>query len=178
MTDPNERYRIRAELLRRRGILTELICRGMGLRYNENHDPANGRVTSGPGGSSGKGLTEGGGSGKLKSSSRLSDIEIGRSVGAKAANYLVMDLETRELCHFAEGTHIRNVQVFAGKGSKSVFRKADKYAKKYGGNSSDWQHVKGIGTLDTSEGYRLAEVHWVQCEGIGKYEFFVKEWLD
>lgn len=64
MTDPNERYRIRAELLRRRGILTELICRGMELRYNENHDPENGQFSSGGGGGSGKGLTEGKESGK------------------------------------------------------------------------------------------------------------------
>lgn len=32
--------------------------------------------------------------------------------------------------------------------------------------------------LETSDGDRMAEVHWVQCGEIGKFEFFVKEWLD
>lgn len=40
------------------------------LRYNENHDPSNGQFSSGSGGSSGKGLTEGKESGKLKSSEK------------------------------------------------------------------------------------------------------------
>lgn len=43
---------------------------GLELRYNENHDPSNGQFSSGSGGSSGKGLTEGKESGKLKSSEK------------------------------------------------------------------------------------------------------------
>lgn len=43
---------------------------GLELRYNENHDPSNGQFSSGGGGSSGKGLTEGKESGKLKSSEK------------------------------------------------------------------------------------------------------------
>ena len=106
------------------------------------------------------------------------DIIIGRSVGAKARNYEVMDLDTGEMFHFAEGTKIQDVEVFAGKGVKSPFRKAEKYADRYGGKPEDWQHVKGFGVLATPEGDREAEVHWVQCSGVGKFEFFVKEWLD
>lgn len=106
------------------------------------------------------------------------DIIIGRSVGAKARNYEVMDLDTGEMFHFAEGTKIQDVEVFAGKGVKSPFRKAEKYADRYGGKPEDWQHAKGFGVLATLEGDREAEVHWVQCSGVGKFEFFVKEWLD
>lgn len=106
------------------------------------------------------------------------DIIIGRSVGAKARNYEVMDLDTGEMFHFAEGTKIQDVEVFAGKGVKSPFRKAEKYADRYGGKPADWQHAKGFGVLATPEGDREAEVHWVQCSGVGKFEFFVKEWLD
>lgn len=106
------------------------------------------------------------------------DIIIGRSVGAKARNYEVMDLDTGEMFHFAEGTKIQDVEVFAGKGVKSPFRKAEKYAGRYGGKPEDWQHAKGFGVLATPEGDREAEVHWVQCSGVGKFEFFVKEWLD
>lgn len=43
---------------------------GLELRYNENHDPENGQFSSGGGGGSGKGLTEGKESGKLKSSEK------------------------------------------------------------------------------------------------------------
>lgn len=106
------------------------------------------------------------------------DIIIGRSVGAKARNYEVMDLDTGEMFRFAEGTKIQDVEVFAGKGVKSPFRKAEKYADRYGGKPEDWQHAKGFGVLATPEGDREAEVHWVQCSGVGKFEFFVKEWLD
>ena len=104
-------------------------------------------------------------------------IEIGRSLGAKAKTYDVMDLATGEIFHFVEGTKIQDVQVFAGKGSRVAFRKAAKYVERYGGESKNWQHVKGFGLLETPDGDREAEVHWVQCEGIGKFEFFVKEWL-
>lgn len=48
----------------------------------------------------------------------------------------------------------------------------------YGGKSEDWQHVKAKGNLNTSDGDRDAEIHWVKCEGIGKKEMFVKRWLD
>lgn len=107
-----------------------------------------------------------------------SDIIIGRSVGAKALNYDVMDLNTGEIFHFVEGSKIQNVKVFAGKGTRVTFRKAEKFAARYGGAPKDWQHVKGFGVLATDEGDRDAEVHWVQCADIGKFEFFVKEWLD
>lgn len=109
---------------------------------------------------------------------KLKDIVIGRSVGAKAKNYEVMDLETGEMFHFVEGTTIQNVSVFAGKGSSKPYRNAYKYANRHGGAVEDWQHVKGFGWLDTSDGERHAEVHWSQCEGKGKHDFFVKRWLD
>ena len=42
-------------------------------------------------------------------------FEIGRSVGAKAKNYDIIDPETGEIYHFAEGTKVQNAEVFAGK---------------------------------------------------------------
>jgi hypothetical protein len=50
--------------------------------------------------------------------------------------------------------------------------------RKFNGDYLDWQHVKAIGVLDTPDGYIKAEVHWSQCEGVGKHEFFIKEWLE
>lgn len=106
------------------------------------------------------------------------DILIGKDLGAKGKNYSVMDLATGELFQFVQGSRIQNVEVFAGKGSRTEFRKAQKYADRHGGNVEDWQHVKGHGLIDTPEGDRPAEVHWVQCSGIGKFDFFVKRWED
>jgi hypothetical protein len=107
----------------------------------------------------------------------LPDIQIGRSVGAKAKNYEVMDLVTGEVFKFVEGTKLQNVEVFAGKGTHSVYRKAEEYADLYGGKVEDWQHVKGFGWLETPEGDQRAEIHWSQCANIGKFDFFVKRWL-
>lgn len=117
----------------------------------------------------------------LLSSSKRSyepDILIGRDLGAKAKNYQIMDLATGEFFQFAQGSRIQNVEVFAGKGTKTEFRKAQKYADQYGGSPEEWQHVKGHGLVETADGDRKAEVHWVQCEGVGKFDFFVKRWED
>lgn len=109
---------------------------------------------------------------------RLPDEIIGRSVGAKARNYDIMNLQTGDMYHLTEGSALQDIQVFAGQETRVKFRDADKYAKRYGGNAEDWQHVKGRGFVDTEEGDRPAELHWVQCKGIGKREMFVKRWLD
>lgn len=109
---------------------------------------------------------------------KLSDIVIGKSIGAQAKNYDVLDLETGERYHFVEGTRLQNVEVFAGKGTSSVYRQAEKYANRYGGKVEDWQHVKGNGWLATAEGDMQAEVHWSQCDEVGRVEFFVKRWLE
>ena len=65
---------------------------GILLRYNHNHDPHTGRFTSG------NGVDNGGESGIIK----LEDIEIGKSLSAKAKNYNIMDLQTGDTFHFSE----------------------------------------------------------------------------
>lgn len=90
----------------------------------------------------------------------------------------VLDLETGVRYQLAKGSKLQDVEIFAGKGSKKEFRQAEKYAQRYGGAASNWQHAKGKGMLATDEGDVKAEIHWVQCEGIGKKEMFVKKWLE
>ena len=116
-------------------------------------------------------------SGEKSDTISLPDIQFGRSVGAKAKNYEVMDLETGEVFKFVEGSKMQDVEVFAGKGTRHEYRKAYIYANREGGKLEDWQHVKGKGWLETPEGDQRAEIHWSQCEGIGKFDFFVKRWL-
>ena len=89
-----------------------------------------------------------------------------------------MDLVTGDHFSLMEGTRLQNVEVFAGKGVKKSYRKADTYSERYGGSPGDWQHVKGIGTVDYYGEGREAELHWSQCNGIGKVEFFIKRWLE
>ena len=79
----------------------------------------------------------------------LEDVQIYRSLGAMARNYDVMDFQTGDIYHIEEGTRIQNVQVFAGKGTRVEFKTAQKYADRYGGDSKNWQHVKGICNLVT-----------------------------
>ena len=109
-------------------------------------------------------------------------ITIGRSLGAKAANYDVLDLKSGEVYHFVENTIIDNIHVFAGKGTHTIYRNAYKYVYKYRNfkvtKEEDWQHVKGNGVLDYHGEARKAEVHWSQHEEIGMVDFFIKEWLE
>lgn len=109
---------------------------------------------------------------------KLPNIRITKGVGPRGRNYWVLDFQTGNNYPLVPDTVIRNVEVFAGKGTKNVFRAAEKYAEKYGGKAEDWQHVKGYGELETDDGDRRAEIHWVQHEEIGRFEFFVKRWLD
>lgn len=116
--------------------------------------------------------------GKKPAIIRIEDIQIGRSVGAKAKNYDIMDLSTGEIFHLVEGSRLQDVQVFAGKGTRTEFRDAAKYAERYGGSPDAWQHAKGIGMVDFYGEEIMAELHWVQCDGIGRFEFFVKRWFE
>lgn len=115
---------------------------------------------------------------KLPLTISLPDELIHKSVGAKSKNYDIMDLDTGEMYQLVEGEYIRNKVVFAGKGVRKPYNKAQFYADRYGGNAADWKHVKGIGVIDTEDGHRKAEIHWSECDGIGAVEHFIKEWLD
>lgn len=114
----------------------------------------------------------------LKRGTMLPDVIIGRSVGAKAKNYEIMDLKTGEKFYLVEGSHLQNVEVFAGRGGYKPYNNAWKYARDFGGKVEDWQHVKGFGLVDYYGEEREAELHWSQCDGFGKHDFFIKRWLD
>lgn len=107
------------------------------------------------------------------------DIIIGKSLGAKAHNYKVTDPVTEEEFKFVEGTRIHNPTVFAGKDGVKPLKDDVKegLAKQYGGKPENWQHAKGIGTIDYYGEAVKAEVHWFQEETAGKHGFKVKEWL-
>lgn len=109
---------------------------------------------------------------------KLPDVKIMHAVGAKNINDDVLDLSTGERFQIAPGSRITNVEVFAGKGVNTPYRKANVYAEKYGGSISDWQHVKGFAVILYYDEERKAEIHWSRCEGIGNVDRFIKRWLD
>ena len=111
---------------------------------------------------------------------KLKDIEVGKSIGAKARNYEILDPSTGEYFKFAEGTKIQNAEVFAGKGCKKPLDRAvaEGLAKQIGGKAENWQHAKGHGIIDYYGEERPAEVHWFQEQSVGKHKFKVKRWED
>ena len=106
------------------------------------------------------------------------NIRIGRSVGAKAKNYVVVDKSTGEEYYFVEGTRTQNAQVFAGKGGVKPLHEevAQGLAAEFGGKPEDWQHCKAQGWLDVDGEAVKAEVHWFQ-NGSEKVKFKVKRWF-
>lgn len=107
------------------------------------------------------------------------NFSIGRSVGARAPNYDIKDPSSGRKYRFAEGTTISQVEVFAGKGVRSKLRPkvVEGLVRDYGGKARNWQHAKGIGTIDMGDGYQTAEVHWFQEPSAGKHGFKIKRWL-
>ena len=116
----------------------------------------------------------------IKSYKSDNDFSIGRSVGAKAMNYDVLDPGTGEFFNFVEGSRIQNSEVFAGKGTSHPLKEdvALGLSEQIGGKPENWQHVKGIGTLDYYGEERVAEVHWFQEKTVGRHKFKVKRWVD
>lgn len=110
----------------------------------------------------------------------MEDILIGKSLGAKAKNYDVLDPATGQFFHFVEGTKIQNAEVFAGYGVKKPLHEevAEGLVKEFGGTPEKWQHAKGVGVLDYHGDELNAEVHWFQEDSVGKVKFKVKRWLE
>lgn len=110
----------------------------------------------------------------------LRDISIMRSVGAKAVNYDIIDYNTGRIFRYAEGIFVRNVQVFAGYGTKTNFHDcvAEGLTAEYCGNVNKWQHVKGIGEIDDDGEIVRAEIHWFQEESIGQIKHKIKRWIE
>ncbi len=68
-------------------------------------------------------------------------------------------------------------EVFAGKGTEVTFYDAPKYVERHGGKAEDWQKVKAIGTIELDGEIFEAEVHWYQCEEIGRVEIKFKGYI-
>lgn len=66
---------------------------------------------------------------------------------------------------------ISSVHIIAGAGTQTAFRSADKYSQLYGGNSQEW--MKKTGKIESDK--YMFDIHWVEHEKYGKYDFKIKE---
>lgn len=108
----------------------------------------------------------------------LPDEILGRSIGAKWKNEQITDLATGKTYRFVEGTKLQNKEVFAGAGVSTKYRKAMKYANRYGGESEEWMHVKAVTEIEDDADRYWVEVHWSEHKEHGKHDFFIKKWMD
>ena len=99
----------------------------------------------------------------------LPDIQIGRSVGAKAKNYKIVtpNGETLTLT-LTEGSRITDVQTIAGAGRNRQIDIVDVMVDNYGGDPLQWKKCKGYGYVDIDGESLLAELHWYEEPTIGK----------
>lgn len=165
-------------------------------KFNPNHSPADGKFTTGPGGGGarahhqppkgpggkerGGGREHHGGGGKRLTGTQSSgtmyedDIEIGRSLGAKARNYDIR-LPDGRITHLTEGTRITKVTTIAGKGRERKIDEIEGLLARYpNSQESEWQKKKGRGFVDDDGESYPAELHWYEEPSVGRVKFKVK----
>ena len=115
------------------------------------------------------------------------DIVVPNSVGAMAKKIYVkkdkIELKqsiSSDKIYLKQGTHITGVKVIAGKGVRrdidDINRLVNTYKLSNGELSvkDDWQKVRGTAIVTDGVNELKAEVHWYQCENIGKVEWKIK----
>ena len=69
---------------------------------------------------------------------------------------------------------ISNVETFARGGSVRARRRLN---RSYG--AAEWRKRKGVARVQLEDGsIRLAELHWYEAHGLGRYEIKIKAFLD
>ena len=77
----------------------------------------------------------------------------------------------------APETFVTEIEVFAGRGTSTPFRKAGSYAAEFGGTPSQWRHTKGYARVYDGAGVaKRANVHWYEEPTTGVVRPFVKGW--
>lgn len=107
-----------------------------------------------------------------------------RSLGAVAKRYTAKSdinvTSKNESYVLKEGSKVENIELIAkGHGIRTVSHLMEKYKKPNGEKTkaTDWTKKKGIGVvLDKNGNQKKAELHWYECQGLGKCEFKVKRW--
>ncbi len=85
----------------------------------------------------------------------------------------------KENWYLKPGSKVTGVKVIA-QGEK--IRKVQKLIKKYPlpngelTKAENWYKVRGTAVVTNGKEERIEEIHWYQCENIGKVEYKLKEW--
>ena len=71
---------------------------------------------------------------------------------------------------------IKHLTVFAGDGTDSPLRVADKLKEQVGGSEKSWKHCKGIGMVVGPDGkQREADLHWFESPEAGQTRWKIKQ---
>jgi len=115
----------------------------------------------------------------------LPDIPIRPSVSARHVSSFSFDApDGNGEISSIPGEYIRDVKVFAGKGTNVPFRDAWKLEETYQIPADEWQKVKGHAWVEYQGEEYYAEIHWCQSEEIGRVRYKLKIqpdgrwWLD
>ena len=142
------------------------------LRYNHNHDPSNGRFTSGGGGFSGVD--------KSDESGIIYGEPIQKSVGAKSPSYPIVCYPGTDIqVDFVIGSRPQYPpdHTMAGKNCKThrQIDEIDRLVDNYNCDAANWQKEKArFEVYDEYGEIRTVELHWYQHPDIGKVEYKVK----
>ena len=110
-----------------------------------------------------------------------------RSLGAVAKVYTAKEDTPVRKGHkkdwtLKQGSQVTNIkQIARGHGIKIVGTLIKNHKRPNGASTSatDWTKKKGFGTVVDKNGReRKAELHWYECQGMGKIDFKVKKWKD
>lgn len=88
----------------------------------------------------------------------------------------VVDRKTEVEYYIVKGSDITSIYVFAGKGSKKIFRNAWLYVKKYGGEEKDWFHARGKCIISVNGDQFEVDLHWCENQSVGAVSREIKEW--
>lgn len=118
-------------------------------------------------------------------SSRRPDVHIGRSMGAAARRDSVSipasltGLSGPTKAKIAEGSRITSVTVIAGRGSRtSIKGEMESLREQYPDvKPSEWAKMAGKGWIEDMGLKRRVELHWYQCEKVGRVRMKVKRYL-
>ncbi len=113
----------------------------------------------------------------------LKDFKTGKSLSAMAARFYVkVDTPIKEKgWYIAEGTTVISNKVIAeGEEIRDVEFLRKKYPLENGKltKAKDWHKVRATAIITNGETKKKVEVHYYQCDNIGKVEFKVKRWIE
>lgn len=115
----------------------------------------------------------------------IEDIEqnfiLPNTLGAMAKTFYVkVDKKLRDGVWFLKkGSKVTGVKVIAqGEKIRDVQKLIEKFPLPDGSYTKveDWYKVRGTAIISNGTEERVEEIHWYQCENIGKVDFKLKRW--